>query len=348
MEVKEDYFGTTKSGEKVSTYALENNNKTRVVVLDYGCIIQSLETVDKFGQFADVALGYDTLIEYENDPHYIGAIVGRVANRIGNASYIDGPFMVKLDKNLGKHHIHGGFKGLNKVVWKSKSFTKNNSIGVEFTYQSPDGENGYPGNVDFKVKYILNNKNQLMVYFNAETDKRTPLNLTSHLYYNLAANKSETVLDHYVMINALKYLETDSDLIPSGKFNYVMGSPVNFSRGKTIREDLAKTNGGFDHTFVINKEIGSLLVTSRVIEPTSGRILDIVTDQPTLQFYTANNFDGSLTGKKSIKYSKHAGFCMETQGFPDAPNHPDFPSIFINPGEKYSSHTQISFLVKND
>jgi aldose 1-epimerase len=160
MEVRKEYFGLSKTGEKVFKYILENNTKTRIVVLNYGCIIQSLETADKIGKIADIALGYDSLTEYENDRHYMGAIVGRVANRIGNAQYFDGPFMVKLDKNDGKNHIHGGLNGLNKMIWNAKPFQKNDSVGIDFTYLSPDGENGYPGNVDFKVKYILNNKNQ--------------------------------------------------------------------------------------------------------------------------------------------------------------------------------------------
>lgn len=348
MEVREEYFGTTESGEKISQFILENNFKTRIKVLNFGAIVQSIETADKFGQFADIVLGYDTLKEYESDPHYFGAVVGRVANRIGNAQYVDGPFMVKLDKNEGKHHLHGGNQALNKAIWKAKPVTKNNSVGVELSYRSADGENGYPGNVDFKVLYILNNANQFMIYFHAETDKRTPVNLTSHIYYNLASEKSTNVLDHFVMINSLKYLDTNADRIPNGKYNYAMGSPLNFSRGKTIGADLEKIEGGFDHTFVINKEIGRLLVTSRVIEPQSGRILDIVTDQPTLQFFTANGFNGHLTGKKGVKYDQYAGFCMEAQAFPDAPNHSNFPSIFLNPGEKYSSHTQISFQIKQD
>ncbi len=348
MDLREEYFGTTKNGEKVFRYIFENNFNTRLAVLDYGCIIQSIETPDKEGAFDDIVLGYDTLAEYEKDSHYMGAVVGRVANRIGKAQYIDGPFMVKLDKNEGENHLHGGTHGLNKVVWKAKTFKKNDSVGVEFSYRSADGENGYPGNVDFKVSYILNNKNQLMIYFNAETDKRTPVNLTSHVYYNLSGNKEKDVLGHYIMINALKYLETDPDLIPTGKYNFVIGSPVNFSRGKIIGAEIDQTSNGYDHTFVINKEPGKFVITSKVIEPESGRVLEMVTDEPTVQFYTANNFDGSLTGKAGIKFAKHAGFCIESQGFPDAPNHSNFPSIFLNPGEKYSSHTQISFQVKYD
>jgi aldose 1-epimerase len=348
MELREEYFGTTKDGEKVFKYIFENNFKTKIEILNYGCIVQSIEAPDKLGQFSDIVLGYDSLEEYEDDTHYLGAVVGRVANRIGKAQYIDGPFMVKLDANEGKHHLHGGYKGLNKVVWKARTFKKNNSLGVELTYRSVDGDSGYPGNVDFKTSYILNNKNQFMIYFNAETDKRTPINLTSHIYYNLSGGKSPLVLDHIAMINALKYLDTDADKIPTGKFNFLMGSPVNFSRGKNIGADIDKMENGYDHAFIINKEIGRFLVTSRVIEPDSGRILDIVTDQPTIQFYTSNHFDGSQKGKKGSKLVKHGAFCMEAQGFPDAPNHSDFPTIFLNPGEKYSSHTQISFQIKYD
>lgn len=343
MNISKEFFGKSSAGEDVFKHVLENSLKTRIEILDLGCIVRSIETLDKFGDLADITLGYDVLSDYENDPHYMGAVVGRVANRIGKAQYIDGPFMVKLDKNFGKHHLHGGSNALNSVIWKSRPLKHNNSVGVEFTYRSLDGENGYPGNVDFKTSYILNNKNQLMIYFTVETDKRTPINLTSHIYYNLSGGKTPTVLDHIAMINALKYLDSDDDLVPTGKLNYVMGSPVNFSRGKSIGTDLDKMKNGYDHTFVINKELGRFLVTSRVIDPLSGRILDIVTDQPTVQLYTANNFDGSQIGKKGMKLEKHAGFCMETQAFPDAPNHSNFPSIFINPGEKYSSHTQISF-----
>lgn len=348
MELREEYFGTTENGEKVFRYFLENNFKTKMEILDYGCIVQSIKTADKRGEFGDIVLGYDSLAEYEDDAHYLGATVGPVANRIGKAQYIDGPFMVKLDKNDGQNHLHGGLKGLNKVVWKAKPFQKKNSIGVEFTYRSPDGESGYPGNVDFKTTYILNNKNQLMIYYSAETDKRTPINLTSHIYYNLSGGKNPNVLGHYAMINALKYLDTDANLIPTGKLNFVIGSPVNFSRGKIIGDDIDKTAIGYDHTYVINKEPGKFIITSKVVEPERGRILEVVTDQPTLQFYTSNHFDGSQIGKKGVKFDKHAAFCLEAQGFPNAPNHSNFPSVFLNPGEKYSSHTQISFQIKYD
>jgi len=348
MEVREEYFGATKSGEKIYKYILENDYKVRIEVLNFGCVIHLINTPDKFGNIADIALGYDSLIEYENDSNYMGSIVGRVANRIGKAQYIDGPFMVKLDKNEGENHLHGGLKGLNKVVRKAEPFQKNNSVGVDFEYLSPDGENGYPGNVDFKVTYILNNKNQLMIYLNAETDKRTPINLTSHVYYNLSGNQQENVLEHYVMINSLQYLETDGDLIPTGKSNYVIGSPVNFSRGKNIGAEIGEMENGYNHSYVINKELGKFVITSKVIDPQSGRILEVVTDQPTIQFYTSNHFDGSQIGKNGVKYEKYAGFCLEAQGFPDAPNHANFPSIFLNPLEKYSNHTQISFQIKYD
>lgn len=348
MELREEYFGTTSDGKRVSKYIFENNFKIRMEVLDYGCIVKSIEAPDKRGQSSNIVLAYDSLAEYEDDKHYLGAVVGRVANRIGKAQYIDGPFMVKLDKNDGQNHLHGGLKGLNKVVWKAKPFQKNNSIGVEFTYRSPDGENGYPGNVDFKTTYILNNKNQLMIYFSAETDKRTPINLTSHIYYNLSGGNNPNILGHYAMINALKYLDTDTRLIPTGRINSVIGSAVNFSRGKNIGADIDKTALGFDHTFVINKEPGKFVITSKVVEPESGRILEVVTDQPTIQFYTSNHFDGSQTGEKGVAFEKHAAFCLESQGFPDAPNHSNFPSIFLNPGEKYSSHTQLTFQIKYD
>jgi aldose 1-epimerase len=348
MEWHKEQFGITANGRVVNRYVFENNFKTRISVLDYGCIIQTIETPDKFGNLADIILGYDSIEEYENDSHYMGALVGRVANRIGKAQYIDGPFLVKLDNNEGENHLHGGSKGLSKVVWKAEPFQKNNSVGIDFYYRSPDGENGYPGNVDFKVTYILNNKNQLMIYTNAVTDKRTPINLTSHVYYNLSGDASGDILDHFVMINALKFLDTDAQLVPNGKLNYVIGSPVNFSRGKKVGVDLDKMTNGYDHTYVINKEPGKFVITSKAIEAESGRVLEIVTDEPTLQFYTSNFFDGSLTGKNGIRYQKFAAFCMEAQGFPNSPNRANFPTVFLNPGEKYSRHTQISFQIKYD
>ncbi|MFH1000250.1 MAG: aldose epimerase family protein [Bacteroidota bacterium] len=348
MEIHENFFGTTKHGETVFQYFLENDFKTRIGILNFGCIIQSIETLDKYGQMGDIVLGFDTLEEYENDTHYIGAIVGRVANRIGNAKYKDEDEIVELDQNEGKNHLHGGRKGLNKKVWGAKPFKKNDSVGIDFSFLSPDGENGYPGNVDLKVRYLLNNKNQLMIYFSAKTDKRTPINLCSHAYYNLSALKSKTILSHYVMINALKYLETNAELIPTGTINYVLGTPLNFSRGKVIGEEIKKTKNGYDHSYIINKEANKFGITTKVVDPESGRIIEIVTDQPNLQFYTSNYFDGNQLGKKGHFYVKHAAFCLETQGFPDAPNHPNFPSVFINPNEKYSSHTQITFEVKHD
>jgi aldose 1-epimerase len=348
MEIREEFFGRSQDGKDVFKYILTNDSKTSIEILNYGGIVRSIVTADRNGKLDDIVLGYDSLKEYENDPYYIGAVVGRVANRLAKAQYIDGPFMVKLEKNDGENHLHGGFQALNKKVWQAKTFERKNSIGVDLYYRSEDGENAYPGNVDFKVTYFLSNKNQFFIYFQAETDKRTPINLTSHIYYNLSGGKSKHVLDHIAMINALKYLETDANHLPTGKLNYLIGSPVNFSRGKKIGADFDKLDNGLDHSFVINKEMGRLLVTSRVIEPQSGRILDIVTDQPTLHFYTANSFDGNLKGKNGMSYEKHAGFCMETQAFSDAPNHANFPSIFLNPGEKYSSHTEISFQIKKD
>jgi len=347
-------FGQTPDGQKVTLYELTNANGLRARVIDYGAILVSLEVPDKDGKFADVVLGFDDLDSYIKRNPLFGATVGRYANRIANAKFTLDGTEYKLTANAGKNHIHGGkSKRFDKVVWTSRPVRSEEEVAVRLTYLSRDGDEGFPGNLDCAVTYTLTNSNELKISYEATTDKPTIVNLTNHSYFNLAGAGNGDVLEHQIMINADYYTPADEALIPTGEIQFVKDTPLDFSEPKTIgaRISLLTQTRGYDHNYVLKnspllafarKQGGSLVLAARVYEPASGRLMEVYTTEPGMQFYTANGMRG-INGKGGKVYNNHYGFCLETQHFPDSPNKPHFPSVVLRPGQKYNTVTLFTF-----
>jgi len=346
--VKSKLFGKTDDGREVTLYELVNAEGLRATVMDYGAILVDLEVPDRNGKSADINLGFDELDPYLKRSPLFGAVVGRYANRIENASFTIDGIEYKITPNAGKNHIHGGNqKRFDKVMWKGEGFRTDEGAGVRLTYLSKDGDEGFPGNLDCTVTYTLTNKNELKINYRATTDKPTVVNLTNHAYFNLAGAGSSDVLGHEMMINADFYTPGDKSLIPTGEILSVKGTPLDFTEPKTIGlriEQLSETRG-YDHNYVLKNSDGSLILAARVYEPTSGRIMEVYTTEPGVQFYTANGMR-NLQGKDGKVYQNHYGYCLETQHFPDSPNKPHFPSPVLRPGEKYDTTTVFKFSAK--
>jgi len=346
MSVTGEPFGTTPGGKKVDLYTLTNANGLKAKITNYGGIITSLKTPDRNGKFADIVLGYDTLAEYIKDSPYFGALIGRYGNRIAKGKFTLDGIEYKLATNNGPNHLHGGIKGFDKVVWNAEPMQTKTSVGLKLTYLSKDGEEGYPGNLECTVIYTLTNNNELKIYYEATTDKPTIINLTSHGYFNLAGHNSGDILGHELMLNADNFTPVDAELIPTGEIKPVKGTLMDFTKPMTIGSRIADVKGGYDHNYVLNGgKAGALSLAARVYEPKTGRVMEILTTEPGIQFYTGNFLDGSLKGKGAV-YNKHAGFCLETQHFPDSPNKPNFPSVVLRTGEKYTHLTVHKFSVK--
>jgi aldose 1-epimerase len=344
---KVENFGKTAKGEQVKLYTLTNKNGMTAKIMDYGATVVELTAPDRNGQFADVVLGFDRLEDYLKPNPYFGVIVGRYANRIGGAKFTLDGMEYDLAKNDGENHLHGGVKGFDKVMWNSELVDTPHGKSLKLTYTSPDGEEHYPGDLQVTVNYILTDDNGLRIDYEATTDKRTIVNLTNHSYFNLAG--SGDILDHVVMINADKFTPTDKGLIPTGELRDVEGTPFDFREPTAIglrindENDQLAFAGGYDHNWVLNKEDEKLSLAAEVYEPTTGRVLEVYTTEPGIQFYTGNFLDGSLTGKNGVVYKHRTGFCLETQHFPDSPNKPKFPSVVLSPGEKYMQTTIYKF-----
>ena len=344
-------FGTTPRGEAVSVYTLKNAHGMELRVLDYGGIILSLTVPDKSGRSADVVLGFDSLADYVRASPYFGAIIGRYGNRIAHARFTLDGRAYTLARNNGPNHLHGGVKGFDKVVWDVSPFKGRDSTGLTFHYTSPDGEEGYPGTLRATVTYTLTEANELVFDYQATTDRATPVNLTQHSYFNLSGDGpgKGDILGHIVTINADRFTPVDSTLIPSGELRSVQGTPFDFRTPTAIGARIAQDDeqlrrgGGYDHNFVLNSGGGDPVFAARVYEPTSGRVLEIYTTEPGMQFYSGNFLDGTLHGKHGVVYGHRAGFAMETQHFPDSPNHPLFPSTILLPGAEYRSRTVLRF-----
>jgi len=341
-------FGKTGDGTPVEVYTLTNANGVEVKAITYGCIITSIRTPDRTGKVADIVLGFDSLDGYLKDSPYFGAVVGRYGNRIAKGQFtLDGKTYT-LATNNGPNHLHGGNKGFDKVVWKASEKSSADGVGVVFTRVSPDGEEGYPGNLQATVTYTLTDRNELVVDYHAGTDKATPVNLTQHSYFNLAADDGD-ILGHQLTIDADRYTPVDATLIPTGELPTVAGTPFDFRKPTAIGARIGETNAqlkngnGYDHNWVLNRTGGGLQHAVRVLEPKSGRVLDIATTEPGVQFYTGNFLDGSIKGKGGRAYKQRTGFCLETQHFPDSPNHPNFPTTILRPGQTYSSKTVFTF-----
>jgi aldose 1-epimerase len=315
--------------------------------MTYGATLTELHVPDKDGKRGDVVLGFDSLAPYLKGVPYFGATVGRVGNRIAKGKFtLDGKEYT-LAVNNGPNSLHGGLKGFDKQVWTAEPIKSADGPAVKFTYHSPDGEEGYPGNLDVTVVYTLTNKNGLRIDYTATTDKNTPVNLTNHSYFNLAGHGN--VLGTEMVINADRYLPVDDTLIPTGALADVKGTPLDFTTPHPIGAHLNELSGdpkGYDHCYVINGDGHSLTLAARAYEPTTGRVLEMYTTEPGVQFYTGNFLDGTLTGMGGFVYKQHDAFCLEAEHFPDSVNHPSFPSTILHPGETYHQRTEYLFSTK--
>lgn len=342
MSVQTETFGKMPDGKRVDLYTLINPNGLRARITNYGAILVSMEVPDRDGKPADVVLGFDTLDGYLGEHPYLGAIVGRYANRIAKGKFTLNGVEYKLAVNNSPNHLHGGIKGFDKVLWKLEDIKADSDEAfVKLSYLSADGEEGYPGNLACTVTYTLTKDDELKISYEAKTDKTTVINLTNHAYWNLAGQGNGDILGHELMLNADKFTPVDKDLIPTGEIKPVKDSPMDFTKPMAIGSRINQVGMGYDHNYVLNSGGESLALAATVFEPNSGRVMEILTTEPGVQLYTANWLSGS--GKSGKLYEKHYAFCLETQHFPDSPNKPDFPSVVLKPGQKYSSVTVHKF-----
>ena len=344
MKIEEIKFGTI-NGKEVSLFSLMNKNEMKVKITNFGGIVTSILVPDRDGKFADVVLGFDSLSGYLVEHPYFGAIIGRYGNRIAKGEFVLDGATYTLAKNNGENHLHGGISGFDKKLWQAETVQSETEVGVKLKYTSEDLEEGYPGNLDVTVSYILTNNNELKVIYKATTDKASPVNLTHHSYFNLTGSK-ENVLGHQLKINASKYVAVDEGLIPTGDLPEVAGTEMDFLDFHTIGERIQQVSGGYDHSYVLGKQEVEPSLSVEVFEPSTGRVMEVYTTEPAMQLYTGNFLDGTLIGKGNIKYDKHYGFCLEAQHFPDAPNQPDFPNTILKPGEEYTQVTVYKFSVR--
>jgi aldose 1-epimerase len=333
-------------GQPIDLFTLTNAQGVEVKTINYGAIITSWLVPDRTGQLADIVLGYADPAEYvKGNPSYFGAIVGRYANRIGKAQFTLDGRTYTLAANDGPNHLHGGRRGFDKVLWTAETVKTSDGPGVAFTRASPDGEEGYPGTLKARVTYTLTDRNELIVSYEATTDKPTIVNLTQHSYFNLAGQGTSDVLGHELRINADRYTPVDATLIPTGELAPVESTPFDFRKPTAIGARInsehpqMKFGGGYDHNWVLARSGGGLSLAADVYEPKSGRTLQISTTEPGLQFYSGNFLDGTLTGKDGRVYRQRYGFCLETQHFPDSPNKATFPSTTLRPGSTYRTRT---------
>lgn len=314
-----------------------------VQVLNYGGIITSIKTPDKNGKLGDIVLGFDADSDYiKKDPPYFGALIGRYGNRIAKGKFILDGVTYSLATNNGPNALHGGKKGFDKVFWNVEELQKGKSL--KLTYKSENMEEGYPGNLSAEVIYTLSDLDELRIDYKATTDKATPINLTNHAYFNLSGIPGSTILDHELMISADKYTVVDETLIPTGELRSVTGA-MDFQQAHAIGKDLSKVEGGYDHNYVLSSHISTSMVAT-LRDPKSGRMMEVMTSEPGLQFYSGNFLDGKLVGKNKVSYPRHGGLCLETQHFPDSPNQIDFPTTILRPGETYQQNTVYRFSVK--
>ena len=352
LKIDKIQFGETMDGTGVDQFILSNNNGMEVRIITYGGIITSWTAPDKNGDYKDIVLGYKTLAEYEAETPYFGALIGRYGNRIAKGKFSLDNQEYTLAVNNGVNHLHGGLKGFDKVVWDAKTIVSGSTVSLELSYLSKDMEEGYPGNLETKVTYTLNNKDELSVNYEVTTDKPTIVNLTQHSYFNLTADFNQDILGHELVINADSFLPVDNTLIPTGEFRDVTGTPFDFRTSKAIgthidNENIQLKNGlGYDHCWVLNDQDTGVRFVASAYEPVSGRLLEVFSDEPGIQFYSGNFLDGTLPSKNKGMYQHRTGFCLETQHYPDSPNQKNFPSVRLNPGEKYNSKTVFRLAIK--
>lgn len=345
-------FGKMPDGTPVEIYTLTNAKGMHAEITTYGGAVVKLMTPDRTGKFADVVLGMDSLEGYMSQSNYFGALIGRYGNRIGHAMFTLEGKQYHLPKNDGENTLHGGTRGFDKHVWKAKEGSGADGPSLELTYVSADGEEGFPGTLTAKVVYTLTNQNELKLEYAATTDKPTVVNLTNHSYFNLAGAGVGTNLQHEVQILADRFTPVDAGLIPTGELKAVKGTPFDFTKSTAIgarieeKDQQLQLGHGYDHNWVLNSGGGKLAKAAEVHEPTTGRVMEVWTTEPGLQFYTGNFLDGKVKGKGGTPYPFRAAFCMETQHFPDSPNKPKFPSTELKPGQTYHTTTVYKFSAK--
>jgi aldose 1-epimerase len=333
----------------VEVYTLRNARGMVVRAITYGAIVQAIRVPDRSGRVGDVTLGYDSLSGYLTDSPYFGAVVGRYANRIARGRFTLEGRTYRLATNNGPNHLHGGLNGYDKVVWDAASFQRGDTVGVKFQHTSPDGDEGYPGTVRAAVTYTLTPSNELLVEYRVTTDRPTPVNLSQHSYWNLAGEGSGDILQHVLTIDADRYTPVDSTLIPTGELASVAGTPFDFRQATPVGARIGQADPqlrygkGYDHNFVLNRTGTSLVHAAQVLDPKSGRTLDIFTTEPGLQFYSGNFLDGTIRGKSGHVYAHRTALVLETQHFPDSPNHPNFPTTILRPGKEHRSRTLFAF-----
>ena len=343
-------FGKTGDGKQVDLYVLSNKNGVEVDITNFGAAVVSLKVPDRHGKTDDVVLGYDDLDGYLHDKSYFGATVGRYANRIAHGKFTLNETTYTLAKNDGENHLHGGVRGFNKVVWEAKDVSIAGAAALQLNYLSKDGEEGYPGNLSVQVTYTLTNNNELKIDYAATTDKDTVLNLTHHSYFNLAGQGKGDILQHQLLLHASRFTPVDATLIPTGEIRSVKGTPLDFASATAIGsrigqdDEQLKLGHGYDHNFVLDGGTGGApVLAAQVYEPSSGRVMEVWTTQPGVQFYSGNFLDDTIRGKSGSTYRRRAAFCLETQHFPDSPNKPNFPSTILKPGSQFKSSTAYKF-----
>jgi aldose 1-epimerase len=347
MNIHTEPFGRTPEGEEVSLYVLTSAKGLRARITNYGATLVSLEVPDRHGKLDDVVLGFENLEGYLAQRAYIGATVGRYANRIGGARFVLDGVEHKLTANEGASQLHGGLKGFDKKLWQAEEVTAaEDRAWARMSYVSRDGEEGYPGSLRCTVTYMLTNDDELRISYEAETDKKTVINLTNHSYWNLAGQGVGDILGHELTLHASRFTVVDKNLIPTGFIASVLDTPLDFQAPRIIGGRIRQLNRGYDHNYVLNGRLDTLKLAAVAHEKSTGRAMEIYTTEPGIQLYTGNYLDGSLIGKGAKAYNKCAGFCLETQHYPDSPNKPSFPPTVLEPGRRFASLTVHKFSAK--
>ncbi len=344
MKATREVFGLMPDTTEAFLFTVSNSSGTVVRISNYGGIIQSIRVPDKNGEMDDVVLGFDELGGYLGEHPYIGTLVGRYANRIRGGIFRLEETEYQLERNNGNNHLHGGLKGFDRVLWEAAEFADHKGAGVNLTYLSHDMEEGYPGNLKVSVTFTLDEENRLCLDYKAGTDKPCPVNLTHHVYFNLGGG-SLPVYDHMLTIPADRYVVSDEELIPTGEIRKLAGSPLDFRKPKKIGAGLDKVPGGFDHCYALGGDGSQVSLAARVVHPGSGRVMEMFTTEPGVQFYSSNFLEG-IRGKEGKMYGKHQALCLEAQHYPDSPNHPHFPDTVLKPGETYTQKTIYRFAVE--
>ncbi|MDQ3732177.1 MAG: galactose mutarotase [Pseudomonadota bacterium] len=350
--IEREVFGKTPGGTLVDLYTLVNDKGVEAKIMTYGGIIVSLNVPDRNGELGDVVLGYDNLRGYLKNNPYFGAVVGRFANRIAQGRFVLDGKKYELARNDGENHLHGGIKGFDKVIWKAKALEHANNVGLRLSYLSRYGEEDYPGNLRTTVTYTLTNNNELRIDYSATTDKKTIVNLTQHSYFNLVGSADSDILKHRMMLNANRFTPVDEELILTGELQNVKGTPMDFTKPTVIgvrinqADEQLRVGLDYDHNWVLNKAGNGLTLAARAFEPSTGRVMEVYTTEPGIQFYSGNFLDGTITGKGGTVYHHRDGICLETQHFPNSPNKPHFPSVVLDPDRAYKQTTIYKFSVK--